>query len=58
MSVGGDHDLYVMMDVRGVQGSTVMPGMTSRGPILVTFDDLNPGQVRTFKGRPGGHYML
>ena len=47
MSVG-DHDLYVMMDV---QGSTVMPGgMSSRGPILVTFDDLNPGQVRTTRG--------
>ena len=46
MSVG-DHDLYVMMDV---MGSTPGPGMSSRGPILVTFDDLNPGQVRTTWG--------
>ena len=45
MSVGGDHDLYVMMDVMGVQGSTPGPILSSRGPILVTFDDLNPGQV-------------
>ena len=43
----GDHDLYVMMDVKG---STVMPGISSRGPILVTFDDLNPGQVRRTLG--------
>ena len=42
MSVAvGDHDLYVMME-----GSTIGPGASSRGPIIVTFDDINHGQVR------------
>ena len=42
MSVAvSDHDLYVMM-----RGSTLEPGASSRGPIIVTFDDLNHGQVR------------
>ena len=45
MSVG-DQDLYVMMNVNGVAGSTKKPGISSRLPILVTLDDLNPGQVR------------
>ena len=45
MSVG-DQDLYVMMNVNGVAGSTKEPGISSRLPILVTLDDLNPGQVR------------
>ena len=46
MSVAvGDHDLYVMM-----KGSTLEPGASSRGPIIVTFDDLNHGQVRYGKG--------
>jgi len=43
MSVG-DQDLYVMMNVNGVAGSTKEPGISSRLPILVTLDDLNPGQ--------------
>ena len=45
MSVG-DQDLYVMMNVDGVAGSTKEPSISSRLPILVTLDDLNPGQVR------------
>ena len=45
MSVG-DQDPYVMMNVNGVAGSTKKPGISSRLPILVTLDDLNPGQVR------------
>ena len=44
MSIG-DQDLYVMMNVNGVAGSTKDPGVSSRLPILVTLDDLNPGQV-------------
>lgn len=44
MSVG-DQDLYVMMNVNGVAGSTKDPGLSSRLPRLVTLDDLNPGQV-------------
>ena len=46
----GDQDLYVMK-VTEAMGSTLGPGASSRQPILVTFDDLNPsGQVRIAVG--------